>query len=142
MAAANPDEITAKLVKLKLGESFLEKACDSVDEVFGPQWRDETKPRPYEWRAPSGSEKLGDEAEEMVMRALGRRQFCELLGEPVYIISGENFIYFLQNNPGREYCFFKSEAERSSSRWIIGENDIIFMTRKLGIVNIEIKGKQ
>ena len=93
MAAANPDEITAKLVKLKLGESFLEKACDSVDEVFGPQWRDETKPRPYEWRAPSGSEKLGDEAEEMVMRALGRRQFCELLGEPVYIISGENFIF-------------------------------------------------
>ena len=35
----------------------------------------------------------------------------------------------------------KSDTERKASRWIIGENDIIFMTRKLGIINIEVKGE-
>ena len=41
---------------------------------------------------------------------------------------------------GREYCYLKPEAERNASKWVIGENDIIFITRTLGIVNIEVKG--
>ena len=42
---------------------------------------------------------------------------------------------------GFEYNYLKVEIERRSSKWIIGENDIVFITRKLGIINIEVKGK-
>ena len=43
--------------------------------------------------------------------------------------------------PGREYCQIKSSTEMETSGWVIGENDIIAMSNKLGIVNVEVKGK-
>ena len=42
---------------------------------------------------------------------------------------------------GRVYCQLKTTAERNASQWVIGENDICFITRKLGIIIIEVKGR-
>ena len=42
----------------------------------------------YKWKVPSHKNKFGDKAEEATMKFLGRKKFCKLLGEPIYLISG------------------------------------------------------
>ena len=41
---------------------------------------------------------------------------------------------------GREYCLLNTEAQRKASKWTIGEDDICFITRKHGLIIIEVKG--
>lgn len=93
MAEANLDAATAELARLTLGstkgKSFVENAMERVTEKFGSEdWKDPTKMVSYRWDSPSSREKSGDFAEEATLKILGSKEFCELLSEPVYLISG------------------------------------------------------
>ena len=150
--AEGGDQLSENLAKLTLSDGFLENACERMTQRFCEAWRDLSKVISYKWGTVNKKPKSGDEAERFVVNQLASRELSEMLQEPVYIISGDSLFgvsslsairrtllsLFLS---GREYCQLKTEPERNASKWIIGENDIILITRKLGIVNIEVKGK-
>ena len=151
--AEGGDQLSENLAKLTLSDGFLENACERMTQRFDEAWRDLSKVIPYKWGTVNKKPKSGDEAKRFVVNQLASRELSEMLQEPVYIISGDNLfgVSFLSAIvrrtllslflSGREYCQLKTEPERNASKWIIGENDIILITRKLGIVNIEVKGK-
>ena len=133
--------------KLKLnpqqGLSFVETAVKQVTQVFGSQWTDEKRPRAYKWKSPSELEKAGDEAEELTLKLLTDQDFVDLMQEPIYLISGREYCYLKSGKIIKEmanFMLFFLEPAKQASKWMIGENDIVLMTRKLGIVNIEVKG--
>lgn len=41
---------------------------------------------------------------------------------------------------GREYNHFNTEEEQKMKGFVMGESDLVVMTRSLGIINIEVKG--
>ena len=84
------DELTKELTKLTVNKNFLEHACERMTETFGESWRDASKKASYKWRNMGDPPKEGDEAEHDVIRSLTSKKVCELLGEPVYIISGRS----------------------------------------------------
>ena len=91
MAESNLEEIFSKLTLGGIkNKSFVENAVDMVTKTFGCRdWIDNLlKFVSYKWSTPSLREKFGDQAEETVLKRFGSAKFCELLGEPVYIISG------------------------------------------------------
>ena len=148
------DQLSENLAKLTLSDGFLENACERMTRRFGEAWRDLSKVISYKWGTVNKKPKSGDEAERFVVNQLASGELSEMLQEPVYIISGDTWWVCLLSLQlleglcccclflsGREYCQLKTEPERNASKWIIGENDIILITRKLGIVNIEVKGK-
>ena len=83
------DELTKELTTLTVTPSFSEHACDSMTQKFGESWRDASTKVSYKWGNVGNQPKEGDEAEREVIRHLSSQRFCELLGEPVYIISGK-----------------------------------------------------
>ena len=72
------------------GLTFVQSAIDHVKEAFGSdQWRDATRNVPYTWKSPVLEENDGDQAEEDVFNFLSQQKLCDMLGEPVYLISGK-----------------------------------------------------
>ena len=87
------DQTTQQIAKLTLGKthnrSFLESAQEKATQQFGDDWKDPTKKVAYRWENPRLSDKFGDKAENATLDCLSQPEFCELLGEPVYLISGK-----------------------------------------------------
>ena len=140
------DDIVGATSRLAFEPNFLKSAFDRVTQKFRSEdWKDPTKMKAYLWECPTLDEKFGDQAEKWTIEFLSKPELIQLLGEPVYLISGQ-FLYILNNltfpffNVGRVYCQLKTTSERNASQWLIGENDICFITRKLGIIIIEVKG--
>ena len=140
------DGVAKTLSVLTLLAGFFQTCYDRMTKQFGENWSDASQRKAYMWGSEGNPPKDGDEAERKVIECLTSKKLCDLLEEPVYVISGgfeESWllslkVYFFFS--GRHYCQLKREPERHASKWIIGENDIIFITRKLGIVSIEVKG--
>ena len=113
------------------GHDFLQSAMDDMSRLH-PTWRDESKPSIFIAKCMENTElsesKTGDEAEEKVLQSLSK--LPDLLGEHVFIISG------------REYCLIKEKPEQQKIGWVLGEHDIILMSRKLGVINIEVKDRK
>ena len=70
------------------GRTFLECASERVTQCFGEQWKDRTKKVAYRWPSSNLGEMFVDDAEEVTLKSFCDPRFCELLGEPVYVISG------------------------------------------------------
>ena len=51
-----------------------------------------------------------------------------------------HFYHIKANFSGRDYCYLKNRTEQNTSEWVLGEGDIVFITRKLGVNYIEVKG--
>ena len=72
------------------GRTFLECAVERVTTVFGDQWRDQGRMVDHRWPSDNkGEEKIGDKAEEATLNSLADPDFCKLLGEPLFILSGK-----------------------------------------------------
>lgn len=84
------DMLTKELTQLTVSNRFLDDACDRMTKEFGGRWRDASTKVSYKWGTVSNQAKEGDEAERDVIRHLASERMCELLGEPVYIISGRS----------------------------------------------------
>ena len=120
--------------KLKLGstgrQTFVECAIETVTKRLGTEdWKDPSTKAPYTWASVALEQRFGDTAEKKVFEFLANPKLCELLDEPVYVISGH------------DYCQLKTDAVSGVSTWILGECDICLITRNHGIMIIEVKGK-
>ena len=82
------DEVTKGLANLTLLSGFFEHACDGMTQKFSETWRDPSKKVSYKWGNVCDQTKRGDEAERYVVNQLSSKKMCELLEEPVYMISG------------------------------------------------------
>ena len=84
------DMLIKELTQLTVSNGFLDVACERMTKEFGESWRDASRKVSYKWGTLSSQPKEGDEAEREVIRHLASEKMCELLGEPVYIISGRS----------------------------------------------------
>ena len=94
MAERNGDVVNDLFGNLSLGQTgrkpFVENAVERVNKRFqGTRWTDISNKRSYQWNSPRLSEKIGDAAEKATLKCLGSKKFCELIGEPIYLISGK-----------------------------------------------------
>ena len=85
------DELTKGVSNLTLLSGFFEHACDGMTQKFGEIWRDASKKVSYKWGTMGIQPKKGDEAERYVINQLSSKKMCELLEEPVYVISGRPY---------------------------------------------------
>ena len=92
-----PDEASTDLViqmaHLTLGttcgQTFVEFAVGNGAILFGDEnWKDPSIKVPRICKSHTLKPKEGDEAEDFVFNFLTQRELCTLLGEPVYVISG------------------------------------------------------
>ena len=93
--------------------------------------------RPDVW-----TEKAGDTAELRVLKLF--EKLPEYLGESVFLIEGKTVIQSLKVIKlilGHEYNFFNTPEEQKMKGFVMGECDLLVITRSLGIINIEVKGK-
>ena len=127
------DALNDAIDKLKLGstdrQSFVDCAIETVTKRFGTDgWRDPSTKEPYTCASAALEEKFGDAAEKKVFDFLADTGLCEQLDEPLYVISGH------------DYCQLTTDVVSGVSRWIMGECDVCLISRRHGIMIIEVKG--
>ena len=89
------EEPSQQLANLTVKSSFCEHAMERMTEKFGESWKDASKKVSYKWGSVGNQPKEGDEAELFVIQRLASKELCELLGGPVYLISGIYYIYYI-----------------------------------------------
>ena len=71
--------------------NFFASAFERVKQQFGNEdWRDKQIRTCYLWKSPAREQKIGDDAEEFVIGFLSQPRICELLEEPLYLITGKH----------------------------------------------------
>ena len=95
---AEVSDLAEGLEKLTLqptgSKTFVEYAIDRVNEAFGSSdWKENIDAcKAYKWSVPSLGGKIGDYAEIATFSCLGSQKFCQLLGEPIYLLSGVKYL--------------------------------------------------
>ena len=101
MLFRNPDEASTsrhgdlvnQMARLTLGstcgQTFVKFAVENGAILFGDEdWKDPSKKVPHTCKSQDFKPKVGDTAEVLVFKFLSQEELCTLLGEPVYVISG------------------------------------------------------
>ena len=85
---AEVNGLAKKFSALTLLAGFFQTCYDRMTKQFGESWSDVSQREAFMWGSEGNPPKDGDEAERKVIECLTSKKLCDLLEEPVYVISG------------------------------------------------------
>ena len=96
------EDIVNQMARLTLGSTGGQRFVDfavnhtTTELLRSEDWKDPSLNVPYICKSTAINEKLGDRAENFVFDFLSKKALCNLLGEPVYVISGR-YLFVIEN---------------------------------------------